>query len=297
MRWVIILLPVSFGVLLLWGGVTGLNYQIALRRHGVRTQGTIVDFKTFRPGRGPEQKTVVVEFSPAGGGTQRFESGWSGTLPDKGTSVGMLYVIDDPSVAALGTSGSISGAVTTTILGLLLLAPLLIAANPQGAMNALAASMRWVALGICGGVGALILVFGASSATKRFLLQASGARAEGTVVRHVPKARGSGELPVIEFTSRDGQTHEFVATTWSAYQVGAHLPVVYDAGKPSVSQVEGFKEFWLDPIVLALFGAFFVTLGVAAFYLLRDVTLPELPFGNFMSVGRPGPGGGGSVSR
>ncbi len=278
MRWIFLLVPGGFGLLLVWGGVFGVMQQRALQRRGVHAKGIVVDVVrsrsrvvTYHP---------VVEFTGSDGKSHRFENSYSSATHEsdveKGKPVDVLYVADDPSNAVIGRSaGSISGSVAAAVLGLIVLALLMFFSNPQRGMSVVG-SLRWVAVALIAGTGLAFFVSGSIWGARRYLLLHSGARAEGAVLNYLPAARGSGSMAVIGFKAGDAQQHQFAASTFAKYKDGARLEVIYKPHDPSVAVVNDFQQFWLGPLATTLFGLFFVFLGWLAYVFLKDAASDEL---------------------
>jgi hypothetical protein len=91
------------GLVLIIGGYLFGSMQFDLIRHGVRTEGTIVDYtyQRFRGGKGNAALVPIVEFS-IGSRAVRFKD-WIGTnaASERNTRVPILYKPSDPSVAMI----------------------------------------------------------------------------------------------------------------------------------------------------------------------------------------------------
>ena len=90
--------------------------------------------------------------------------------------------------------------------------------------------------------------------------------AEGTVIELI--MGGKGYRPVVEFTDRFGQRHEYrsgIGTNPSRYSVGDRVQMVYDQNDIASAKINHWLHLYLYP-GLALFVAFgFVTVAVVSF--------------------------------
>jgi Protein of unknown function (DUF3592) len=98
-----VLLLIVVGAVLTLGGIRELSRVLGIRRHGLRTEGTVVDVKETRTSTTPASYPVV-EFTTAEGRTIRFTSRVS--LPiviEVGQAVPVRYRSDDPERAVIDT--------------------------------------------------------------------------------------------------------------------------------------------------------------------------------------------------
>jgi Protein of unknown function (DUF3592) len=100
-----VLLLIVAGAVLTLGGILELSRVLGIRRHGLRTEGIVVDVEERTEGT-PEEATLasypVVEFTTAEGRTIRFTSRLS--LPiaiEVGKAVPVRYRSDDPERAVI----------------------------------------------------------------------------------------------------------------------------------------------------------------------------------------------------
>jgi hypothetical protein len=74
--------------------------------------------------------------------------------------------------------------------------------------------------------------------------------------------------PVVRFTTRAGETVEFlanVATRPSDFQVGQQVALRYDPANPQQAVINRFIYVWFGVLMCAGFGVFFVAMGVLGF--------------------------------
>lgn len=277
-RWVILAIPGALGLLLVWGGIVGAINARAMHSRGVRTKGTIVD-ATRSASRRIATYNPVVEFTAADGKNHRLEisSGAKSSADDVevGKSVDIVYVADNPALAvAAGSEGSIPGSITMAGFGLLILGAIAAFTRSRESAFAMAGSLRWAGVAIVAATGVALLVSGAVWSARRYLFLHGGVRAEGTVLNHLPAARGGGFLAVFAFKGADGQQHQFAASELKAYKEGARVEVVYKPDDPSKAVVHDFQQFWLGPLAVTLMGLFFVGLAALAWVFIKDAVFP-----------------------
>lgn len=274
MRWVILLIPGSLGLLLVWGGVVGVLNTWALQRRGLPAAGIVVG--TARSGSRSITYNAVVEFNAADGNRHRFEMAtgkYDSSEVEMGKTVEVVYDAANPSRAVAGSVGSISGSVVMAIIGLAILGALVtMTSSRERAMN-VAGSLRWVAVAIVALVGLALFLSGASWSAKRYLLRQGGMRAEGAVLDYLPAARGSGEMVVVGYSAADGQRHQFAVSTFRRYKDGVRLEVIYRPDDPSTAVVNDFQQFWLGPLAVTLLGLFFLGLAALAWVFVKDAVV------------------------
>ena len=98
------LLLVVVGAVLTLGGIRELGRVLGIRRHGLRTEGTVVDVQETLTSSNMLASYPVVEFSTAEGRTIRFTSRVS--LPiviEAGQDVPVRYRSDNPERAVIDT--------------------------------------------------------------------------------------------------------------------------------------------------------------------------------------------------
>jgi Protein of unknown function (DUF3592) len=121
-----VLLVVVVGAVLTVGGILELSRVLGIRRHGLRTEGTVVDVEERIEGSGVGEEAPtrtlasypVVEFTTAEGGTIRFASRLS--LPiaiEVGKAVPVRYRSDDPERAVIDTFMRTWAVPVTLLLG------------------------------------------------------------------------------------------------------------------------------------------------------------------------------------
>ena len=275
-RWVILAIPGALGLFLIWGGIVGAIDTRALQRRGVQTKGTVVGAARSRGSR-TIRYYPVVEFTGADGQSHRFETATdSKTTEDeveRGKSLDVVYVADNPARAVIaGTEGSMSGSMTMAIFGLAILGAIGTMTRSRESAFAIAGSLRWVAVVILGAAGVGLLVSGVVWSARRYLFLHGGARAEGTVVNHLPAARGGGAVAVFSFKSADGGQHQFAASELTSYEEGARVEVVYEPDQPSKAAVHDFQQFWLGPLAVTLLGLLVVSLAAATWVFVKGRT-------------------------
>ncbi len=96
----------------------------------------------------------------------------------------------------------------------------------------------------------------------------TAARAEGTVIELVEKRDGnSGATFAPVYTFRDAQggdhnIHSNVSTYPPRYKVGETVTVLYRPEKPDDAAIDGFFDLWLMPLILGIFGAVQLIVGL-----------------------------------
>lgn len=143
--------------------------------------------------------------------------------------------------------------------------------------------MKWVCLLAFGGVGLGALAAGLIWGSKRYQLHKNGVPVKGTVVELTSSSstetvngrtrRTTSIYPQVEFTPADGRPRRFQGSTGSSspdYQVGQSVDVIYHREDPDQAQLADFSQFWLGPVVITIFGLFFLAGGVGGFFLVAD---------------------------
>jgi hypothetical protein len=144
--------------------------------------------------------------------------------------------------------------------------------------------MRWIALILFGGVGAAALWFGVSWGVARYKLVSSGVPATGVIVEHAEHRQegsanddgdgGSTYSPIVEFETALGERIRVQGTTGTLNRpndaVGTPANVIYDPANPSDAVITEFKQAWLGPLALSIFGTVFLLFGVGGFIGMRD---------------------------
>ncbi len=103
--------------------------------------------------------------------------------------------------------------------------------------------------------------------TRTFI--ASASIAEGEVLELIASRSDDSYTyrPRVRFTTADGQTIEFVASSGSnppAYDVGERVRVYYDAQTPQRAMVDGFFSLWGGPAIFGGIGLVFTLIGGGA---------------------------------
>src|SRR5437868_8574824 len=105
---------------------------------------------------------------------------------------------------------------------------------------------------------------------ERALLQGA-AQADGIVIENEfsVSSRGSGSAhPRIRFRTDNGQEVVFrssMGTSPPAYEVGEHVPVLYDPVKPANAFINSFVGLWLVPVIFGGIGLIFSSVGLIPF--------------------------------
>jgi Protein of unknown function (DUF3592) len=89
------------------------------------------------------------------------------------------------------------------------------------------------------------------------LRSARSATADGIII-------GFNYGPVVQFTSQDGQTAQFVSAVRSSLrQVGEHVPVAYAPDSPGDAKIDAFAGRWFLPGLFGILGGVFSFVGTA----------------------------------
>jgi hypothetical protein len=131
--------------------------------------------------------------------------------------------------------------------------------------------MPWV----FGGIGLLMLLASGLWYWSSVQFRGGAVRAEGTVVRiKVTGYRDSNTRggpvkqmydPIVTFRTAEGHETEITGLGVggeAAYKVGEHVPVLYPPEHPEDGKIDSDQEFWLGPMVCAIFGALFTGAGL-----------------------------------
>jgi hypothetical protein len=144
--------------------------------------------------------------------------------------------------------------------------------------------MKWVALLIFGGLGAGVFVGGLLWGLRRYPLFHDGRQTTGKIVAlevpgpeadpEKPNRTDTSVLPVVEFETSGGQRVRFTGSAGGSghpeYEVGGVVEVVYDPANPRIALIGNSTQVWLQPALISLFGAIFLAMGIAAFFLIRN---------------------------
>ncbi|WP_018915928.1 DUF3592 domain-containing protein [Vreelandella zhanjiangensis] len=119
------------------------------------------------------------------------------------------------------------------------------------------------------GLGLLIAAFYLYQSSSSFL---DGAvTTEGTVIELV-RSRSEDSItyrPVVQFTSQNNSTIEFLSTTGSnppSYSPGQRVEVMYDPSNPVDAKLKSFFSLWGAPLIVGGLGALFFLTGIAGFF-------------------------------
>lgn len=108
--------------------------------------------------------------------------------------------------------------------------------------------------------------------TKAFLMTAQ--TVGGTVVRidqSEDSEDGTSYAPVIQYTTPDGQTHEFtpgVSTGSPRHTPGQAIQVRYDPQNPSKARVSTGFYLWFAPVLMTALGAVFGIVGAVLLFIV-----------------------------
>lgn len=121
--------------------------------------------------------------------------------------------------------------------------------------------MGWgllIGAAICGPI-AVVLV------TSSWRLVSGGVWTTGTVAALHPSSGGNGTVyrPEVTFTDKKGQQHTHYSGVGSyppSYEVGEHVPIIYNSDDPKDATVDSFLALWMLPVAFAN-AAFFLFAG------------------------------------
>ena len=153
--------------------------------------------------------------------------------------------------------------------------------------------MRWIVLILFGGMGAAALWFGVSWGVARYKIVNRGVPATGVIVEHAEHKQegsanddgdgGSTYSPIVEFETALGERIRVQGTTATFDNpkdtVGTSANVIYDPANPSDAVITDFKQAWLGPLALSIFGTVFLLFGVGGFVGMRDDGIRVPSFG------------------
>ncbi len=119
------------------------------------------------------------------------------------------------------------------------------------------------------GVGAVLILCAALWAYSQHAFQRRALNAQGTVVAQYTEQdidNSTTSYPVVEFKMENGEIMRFRAKVGTSgfgppYATGSMVDVLYDPDDPSRAQVGNFGQFWLMPLLLAIFGFFVFAVG------------------------------------
>ncbi|MFN3232157.1 MAG: DUF3592 domain-containing protein [Alphaproteobacteria bacterium] len=132
--------------------------------------------------------------------------------------------------------------------------------------------MNKVVAAICVLVGVILIGMAGFLSSNRVSLLIGGSTADGKVVAVnvvIGPARGCSASacshPVVEFTTRTGQTLTFQSQFGAAdaeYRRGDMVDVIYTSGPPPIAEINDFKRLWVNLLVTVALGVLLILVGV-----------------------------------
>ena len=121
-------------------------------------------------------------------------------------------------------------------------------------------------------IGTAFILVSAALALEPARRSTTYAHADGRVVDYVIQDGHSTYLPVVEFTTPDGQRHKFkgtVASTPVEYRLEQKVSVLYNPNNPADATLNSFFELWLLPMIFAIIGGIFALVGWIGFFKVK----------------------------
>lgn len=142
---------------------------------------------------------------------------------------------------------------------------------------------RWIAWLVLG-IGALILAGGFALGLGSLRHVLHGERADGEVIELVRE--GDMYAPVVRFRLPGGelQTVKDLGSGAPEFAVGDRVTILYTPGRPDIFHIATFERLWLSPILLTLFGGFWLLFGAVAWTLSRGADLAVVGEGAFAVI-------------
>lgn len=118
-------------------------------------------------------------------------------------------------------------------------------------------------------VGIGLVVLGLVLGVRTLLFVRGGTATQGRVVDLSPRATqtGTGYVPVVEFTTPDGQAHRFTDEQLKSnpprFTVGQVVAVKYDPDQPDRAKLNAPPRVWATPAFLVAMGAMTLSLELA----------------------------------
>lgn len=133
-------------------------------------------------------------------------------------------------------------------------------------------SWRWIAVVVLG-IGGLIVLGGALMGLGNLRHALFGERADGVVIEIMRE--GDMYAPVVRFRLPNGDLHEVKDLGSGApdFSAGDVVTVLYMPENPEDFRLDTFERLWLVPIILIVFGGFWLMFGAIAWALSRDADL------------------------
>lgn len=140
--------------------------------------------------------------------------------------------------------------------------------------------ISWLILGIGGLIVAGGLALGLGSL--RHVLH--GERADGEVVEM--RREGDMYAPVVRFALPDGEirTVKDLGSGAPEFAVGDRVTILYTQSDPASFHIATFERLWLSPIILTLFGGFWLLFGGIAWALSRGMDLAVVGESAFAAI-------------
>jgi hypothetical protein len=131
---------------------------------------------------------------------------------------------------------------------------------------------RWIAWAILG-IGGLIVFGGVMMGLGNLRHALYGERADGIVIDIVRE--GDMYLPVVRFRLPDGELQEVTDLGSGApdFSAGDLVTVLYMPENPEDFRLDTFDRLWLMPIILVVFGGFWLMFGAIAWALSNDADI------------------------
>lgn len=139
-------------------------------------------------------------------------------------------------------------------------------------MAAVDRSWRWIAWAILG-IGGLIVLGGVVMGLGNLRHVLYGERVEGVVIDMVRE--GDMYSPVVRFRLPDGELQEVKDLGSGApdFSAGDFVTVLFMPENPGDFRLDTFERLWLVPIILLVFGGFWLMFGAVAWALSNDADM------------------------
>ena len=119
------------------------------------------------------------------------------------------------------------------------------------------------------GVGMLIGAFWSFNSAKTFI--ANGIVVSGEVLDLTLNTSGESAtyVPIVEFTTRDGQTIEYISSVGSnppGYEINEQVEIIYDPTSPYNAKINAFWDLWFGVFIFGFMGVIFSAFGFGFLY-------------------------------
>lgn len=133
-------------------------------------------------------------------------------------------------------------------------------------------SWRWIAWTILG-IGGLIVLGGVVMGLGNLRHALYGERADGIVTEVVRE--GDMYSPIVRFRLPNGELHEVrdLGSGAPDFSAGDLVTVLYMPENPEDFRLDTFERLWLVPIILLVFGGFWLMFGAIAWALSNDADI------------------------